>query len=85
MTLYMQDIRPVPTYYVMILESLDGSGYDDLMINITVQRREEVIILSVKEQLLLRTLSNVSVQAYGCEENTVMNGIELSKLLRYYR
>ena len=63
----------------MILESFDG--YDDLMINITVQRREEAIILSVKEQLPRRTLWNVTVQAYGCEEDTVVNGIELSKLL----
>ena len=64
----------------MMLESFDRD-YDDLMVNITVERSDEVIILSMKEQLPLRTLWNVSVQAYGCEEDTVVNDIELSELL----
>ena len=62
----------------MILESVDGLGLS-LMINITVQRNREVISISIEEPLPPKTLWNVSVLAYGCEADTVVKGVELSK------
>lgn len=63
----------------MMLESLDGQ--ESSMINITVKREEEFVSMSIEEQLPPKTLWNVTIQAYGCEVEIVMNSTELSKLL----
>ena len=63
----------------MTLESLDGIGLGFIIVNITVERNGEMIGMSIEEPLPPKTLWNVSVQAYGCEADTVVKGVELSK------
>ena len=75
----MQDHSPVPSYYTLILEPLDGHIDYNLMINISVQRSGELVNMSVDGEIPSETLWNASLLAYGCESDTVMNGVELSK------
>ena len=67
----------------MILESLDGLG-QSLVINITVQRSGEMIHMTIEEVLVLpsKSLWNSTVLPYGCEADTVVDGMELSKSQR---
>ena len=62
----------------MILESLDGLG-QNLIINITVQRSGEMIDMSIEEPLPSKSLWKVSILAYGCVSDTVVDDTELSE------
>ena len=74
----MQSYDPVPSYYTMILESIDGFGQNSV-INITVERDDEMIKMSIDERFPSKLLWRISVLAYGCEADTVVNGTVLSK------
>ena len=77
--IFMQDQSPVPSYYTLILEPLDGHIDHNLMINISVQRSGELVNMSVDGEIPSKTLWNASLLAYGCESDTVMKDVELSK------
>ena len=63
----------------MILEPLDGHQEQNLMINISVQRSGEMVNMSVDGEIPTKTLWNASLLAYGCQSDTVVKGVELSK------
>ena len=69
----------MPSYYTLILEPLDGHIDYNLMINISVQRSEELVNMSVDGEIPHKTLWTGSLLAYGCESDTVVNKVELSK------
>ena len=73
----------MPSYYTMVLKSLDGTQSDST-VNITVQREGESVELRLERQLPSKTLWNVSVLAHNCEADTVLEGYELSKIARRY-
>ncbi len=75
--LFQSDV-PVPSYYEMILESLDGR--EDLVTNITVERNGEMIDMSVEEIVPPNSLWRASILAYGCESDSIVINYELSKL-----
>ena len=52
---------PVPSYYEMTLESLDGR--EDLVINITVERNGEMIDMHVEESVPPNSLWRASILA----------------------
>ena len=74
-----KDNSPVPSYYTMILKSLDGTQIDST-VTITVQRNGESVELRLERQLPSKTLWNVSLLAHNCEADTVLEGLELSKI-----
>ena len=47
--------KPVPFYYTMLLESLDGLG-KNFIINIAAQRSGEVVYMTIEEVLPSRSL-----------------------------
>ena len=61
----------------MILESLDGLGRD-CVFNITVQRRGDMINMTIEEALPSRSLWNATILPYGCETDTVVDTTQLS-------
>ena len=67
----------MPSYYTMVLKSLDGTQSDST-VNINVQREGESVELHLEGQLPSKTLWNVSVLAHNCEVDTVLEGFELS-------
>ena len=69
----------MPSYYTLILKPLDGHIDHNLMINISVQRSGELVNMSVDGEIPSETLWNASLLAYGCESDTVMKNVELSK------
>ena len=75
----LQKDEPVPLYYTMILEPLDGQT-NDIVINITVERNPGMINIAIQEVLPFRSLWNASVLPYGCEADTVVDHVELSEL-----
>ena len=77
-----QNEAPVPSYYTMILEPLDGHQEQNLMINISVERSGEMVNMSVDGEMPTKTLWNASLLAYGCQTDTVVKGVELSEFTR---
>ena len=73
-----QSLDPFPFFYVVLLESLDGLG-NNLRINITVCRNNEMISLVIEDVLPPKSLWNASISAYGCETHTAVT--ELSETL----
>ena len=73
-----QSAAPVPSYYKMTLESLDG--HEDLVTNITVERNREMIDMHVEERVPPNSLWRASILAYGCESDRIVTNYELSKL-----
>ena len=75
---------PVPSYYEMTLESLDGCK--DLVTNITctVERNGEMIDIHVEESVPPNSLWRASILAYGCESDTIVTNYELSKYFSRY-
>ena len=75
-----QSLDPVPSFYEVLLESLDGHARD-VMINITVHRDNEIISIMMEDILPSKLLWNASVLAYGCEfqsdSHTSESAIEL--------
>ena len=71
---------PFPSFYVVHLESLDDLG-NNLTINITVRRSNEMISLTMEEVLPPKSLWNASILAYGCETHAAVT--ELSETLRF--
>ena len=71
----------MPSYYTMVLKSLDGTQSDSA-VNINVQREDESVELHLERQLPSMTLWNASVLAHICEADTVLEGYELSKIVR---
>ena len=69
----------MPSYYTLILKPLDGHIDYNLMINISVQRSGELVNMSVDKEITPKSLWNASLLAYGCESDTVMKDVELSK------
>ena len=63
----------------MILEPLDGHQEQNLMINISVERCGEMVNMNVDGEIPTKTLWNASLLAYGCQSDTVVKGVELSK------
>ena len=80
--IFCQSLDPVPSFYVIVLESLDGHG-SNLVVNVTVHRNQETISVFLEDELPSKSLWNASVLANGCETNTHTTVTELSKL--YYR
>ena len=64
----------------MVLESLDSQG-NDLVINITVHRNNEIISIAMKYELPSKSLWNASILAYGCHTDIQTTVTELSKLM----
>ena len=79
-----KDHSPVPSYYTMILEPLDGHQEQNLMINISVERSGEMVNMSVDGEIPTKTLWNASLLAYGCQSDTVVKGVELSEYSLWY-
>ena len=79
MRLFQSNI-PVPSYYEMILDSLDGR--EDLVTNITVERNGEMIAMHVEESVPPNSLWRASILAYGCESDRIVTNYELSKFER---
>ena len=75
----LQNEAPVPSYYTMILEPLDGHQEQNLMINISVERSGEMVNMSVDGEIPTKTLWNASLLAYDCQSDTVVKGVELSE------
>ena len=73
-----QSLDPVPSFYVVLLESLDGHA-SDLLVNVTVYRDNELIRVVMEDVLPLKSLWNASILAYGCESDITVT--ELSKLV----
>ena len=78
MYVLFQSGDPVPSYYKMTLESLDGR--EDLDTNITVERNGKVIDMHVQESVPPNSLWRASILAYGCERHRIVTNYELSKL-----
>ena len=53
-----------------------------MMINISVQKSGELVNMSVDGEIPPKTLWNASLLAYGCESDTVMKDVGLSKYTR---
>ena len=62
----------------MNLVSLDDLG-QDFIINIMVQRNGQMTHMAIEGALPSRSLWNVTILPYGCEADTVVNNIELSR------
>ena len=73
-----QSGAPVPSYYEMTLESLDGR--EDLVTNITVERNGEMIAMHIEESVPPNSLWRASIREYGCESERIVTNYELSKL-----
>ena len=71
---------PAPSYYEMILDSLDGRV--DLVTNIIVERNGETVDMHIEENIPPNSLWRASILAYGCESDTIVTNFELSKLER---
>ena len=68
-----------PSMYALLLTSADGL-YDERVVYASVNSETEtVIILEANLTLAIKTLWDVIVLAYGCTENPITNGHELSK------
>ena len=74
-----QSLDPFPSFYVVHLESLDGL-VNNLRINITVRRNNEMISLTMEDILPHKSLWNASILAYGCETRTTVT--ELSETFK---
>ena len=72
-----QSLDPVPSFYEVILESLDGHARD-FLVNATVHRNNELIHVVMEDTLPPKSLWNAFVLAYGCESDVTVT--ELSKL-----
>ena len=76
--LTIESPKPVPSYYSMSLESLDGRG-QKMSTNISVERSGEAIEMHINNyKLPPKSLWKVIVRAYGCEVHR--EETELSKL-----
>ena len=71
---------PVPSYYKLTLESLDGR--EDLVTNITVERNGEMVAMHVEESVPPNSLWRASILTYGWESHRIVTNYELSKLER---
>ena len=68
-----------PSMYALLLTSADGL-YDERLVYSSVNSETEtVIILEANLTLAIKILWDVVVLAYGCTENPITNGHELSK------
>ena len=68
-----------PSMYALLLTSADGL-YDERVVYASVNSETEtVIILEANLTLAIKTLWDVIALAYGCTENPITNGYELSK------
>ena len=74
-----------PSTYALLLTSANGLYYyDDRLIYANVNTEtERVIILETNFTLPIKTLWDVVVLAYGCRENPITSGQELSKEITY--
>ena len=75
-----QSLGPVPSFYEVVLESLDGHA-TDLLVNATVHRDNELISIAIENVLPPKSLWNTSILTYGCESDDTVT--ELSKLGHY--
>ena len=75
-----QSLDPVPSFYEVVLESLDGHA-GDLLVNATVHRDNELIHVVMEDMLPPKSLWNASILVYGCESD--ITATELSKLGHY--
>ena len=71
-----QSQDPVPSYYIMNLESIDGLG-QNLAVNITVERNGNNVNMHMEEMLQSKSLWKASILPYGCDADTIVT--ELSK------
>ena len=75
----------IPSSYSLSLQSLDGlEDMDHVETTATIELRFSVLTLKVVSGLPFRRLWNCTVLAYGCQENSIMNGAELSELTMQY-
>ena len=65
--------------YALLLTPADGLHDERLVYASVNSETETVIILEANLTLAIKTLWDVIVLAYGCTENPVTNGHELSK------
>ena len=75
--LIIKNNKPVPLYYTMMLESLDGIGGNQ-SINISVQTDGDKITMQIGEPLPPKCLWNALILPYDCEADK--QETELSKL-----
>ena len=71
----------IHSLYVVLLESLDSLG-NNLKINITVHRNNEMISLLIEDMLPPKSLWIASISAYECETLTAVTELSEHQNLR---
>ena len=74
---------PIPSSYSLSLQSLDGLGDMDY-VETTAMMEPQRLTLNVVSGLSFRRLWNCTIFAYGCEENSILSGAQLSELNSTY-
>ena len=79
--MFLQSNGPIPSFYSLSLQSLDGlEDMDHVETTATIE--QSVLTLEVVSGLPFRRLWNCTVLAYGCQESNISND-ELSEFLQY--
>lgn len=75
----MSVIDIYPATYALLLISSDGLYYKRLVYTSVNSETETAIILETNLTLPIKTLWGVDILGYGCRENPITTGLELSK------
>ena len=68
-----------PSIYALLLMSADRLHDERLVYTSVNSESETIVTLEANLTLPIKTLWDVTVLAYGCKENPITNGHELSK------
>ena len=71
-----------PSTYILSLVSTNEPEFEEQLFPTTIKAiTDTVVVLEANLSLPIKTLWDVVVYAYGCKENVLADGIELSKLM----
>ena len=77
----MSDVQP--SSCALLLTSVDGLHDEELVYTSINSETQASIILERNLTLPIKTLWDVIVLGYGCRENPITSGLELSKEITY--
>ena len=70
-----------PSTYALLLTSVDGLHNQQIVHSSINSETEATTVLETNLTLPIRTLWDIGVLAYGCRENAITRGLELSKII----
>lgn len=70
-----------PSTYALLLTSADGLHNQQIVYSSINSETEATTVLETNLTLPIKTLWDIGVLAYGCRENAITRGLELSKII----